>query len=343
MSDRAIYIVIGCDTDPDRASFVPEAAGASTLIWRGLLEGIPRAKEALSKIVDADGNPPRFTWCLRADHQVRMAHGAYAYVMETHTDFLLDLERSGDELAWHPHFWNHNPDRGGWYQEHEDIDWQLEMLRQAFRAYDAILPNRMRSARLGWTYHNNRTFAELEKLGVKVEFSALPGHRIDPGSGSGPTANFFDWSITPNHPYFAAESDYRRPASDGESRRTMLEAPVFVCRSFPWAVFRGAVLAKKMKAPGQLLLAMRYPSYFVTITGKPALFAPVQNQVRRELETSGRVFFVSYFHPDELLETGNKIYSLENLAQNLRNLIDLGERENASVRFIRAQDLPELV
>lgn len=343
MSERVVYVVIGCDTDPDRVTFNPDAARATTLIWRGLTDGIPRAKKAVESIRDADGKPPIFTWCLRADHQVKTAHGSYAYVMETFAELLLELERSGDELAWHPHFWNHDSAHGGWYQEYRDVNWQIDMLRGAFDACERALPGRFRSARLGWTYHNNSTFAELEKLGIQVEFSALPGHRIDPGRRAGPNANFFDWSITPNHPYYAAAADYRRPARDGEPARTMLEAPVFVSRSRAWSLFRGAVLARKMKAAGQLLLALRHPSYFITITGRPALFAPVQNEARLVLKRSDTVFLVTYFHPDELLETGNTVYSLEHLVQNLKNLIDLAERESASLRFVRACDLPALL
>jgi len=30
---------------------------------------------------------------------------------------------------------------------------------------------------MGWAYHNNRTYAALEQLGLKVDLSALPGYR----------------------------------------------------------------------------------------------------------------------------------------------------------------------
>ncbi|MBD3401321.1 hypothetical protein GF420_00375 [candidate division GN15 bacterium] len=343
MAERKIFVVIGCDTDPDRAGFVPEAAGATTLIWRGMLEGIPRAKDRLSKLVDADGNPPLFTWCLRADKQVKMAHGSYAYVMEEHHEHLLDLERSGDELAWHPHFWQYDEARNIWYQEFRDIDWQLDMLEQAHAAFEQALPGRIKSARMGWIYHNDRTFQKLAELGVRTEFSALPGHRIDPGKQTGPNANFFDWSVTPNRPYYASIEDYRREPRDGEGRVGMLEAPVFVSESFFWGAFRGFVLARKMKAPGQIWLSLRFPTYWISITGKPVLFSPVLNQARKRLLKEGRVFFVTYFHPDELLDTGSAIYSLPNMEQNLSDLLALAEREDATLHYLRAGDLPGLI
>ena len=102
--DKTIYVVIGCDADPDRDYFVKDIP-AGSLGWRGVLEGIPRAKEMLAELTDCDGKPPVFTWNLRVDHQVRQVHGAYNYILTEHHDFLLDLEKSGDELAWHPHFW----------------------------------------------------------------------------------------------------------------------------------------------------------------------------------------------------------------------------------------------
>ena len=129
MTEKSVYIVIGCDSDPDRADFVDNLP-ADALSWRGMLEGIPRAKERLQQIHDSDGKMPIFTWCLRVDYQIKKLHGAYNYFLKQHKDFLLDLEKEGDELAWHPHFWNYDEALDLWYQDCYNVEWQVQMLKE---------------------------------------------------------------------------------------------------------------------------------------------------------------------------------------------------------------------
>jgi hypothetical protein len=59
------------------------------------------------------------------------------------------------------------------------------MLEKAFAAYQEALPGRARTVRMGWSYHNNRTFAALDKLGVEVDTSGIPGLRIIPPKKTG--------------------------------------------------------------------------------------------------------------------------------------------------------------
>ncbi len=188
--ERKLHIVIGCDTDPDRSDFLDNLP-ENSLGWRGMLEGIPRMKERLKNLHDAAGKEPALTWCLRVDYQVRQIHGSYSYILDEYKNFLLDLERSGDELAWHPHFWNYDGRANIWYPECFDVGWQITMLEEAHAAYQTALPNRARTVRMGWGYHNNQTFATLQRLGVKVDFSAIPGMKIDPKNKRPRSINFF--------------------------------------------------------------------------------------------------------------------------------------------------------
>lgn len=335
---KELIIIIGCDTDPDRESFVGKLP-TDRLVWRGMTEGIPRAKERLARLPDSDGNPPRFSWCLRVDHQVNQLHGAYNWVLSTHRDFLLQLEQAGDELSWHPHFWRYDQEQKVWYQEYWDRAFQLTMLAEAYSAYQAVLPGRAQTVRMGWGYHNTQTFAKMQEMGVKVEYSAIPGLKILPQHDRVRSSNYFDWSLSPDRPYFPTVSDYRREAAPGENAFTLVEIPVFVSHSLFWGVGAGLQLARKMKNVMQVWYAFTRPTFLINITGKPAYFAPMLAQIRRSLKSRDRVIFNTYLHADELIENNHPLYSLENMEANISSMLALAREEKASVKFIRAIDV----
>lgn len=340
---KTIYVVIGSDTDPDRPGFVPGLSVEEGKGWHGMLEGIPKAKEALCDVKDSSGHAPVFTWCLRVDYQMQAINGSFSYVLENHRDFLLNLEKTGDELAWHPHFWNLNKTTGKWQQEIRDVDWQVSMLADGFRAYEALFPGRPRSVRMGWDYHNDRTIGKLAELGIVVDFSGIPGWKIDPPKSGEGGYNCYDWRLSPNRPYYPSAVDYRRPIHSGEKALRLLEAPAFVSTSLFWSAFAGAVMTAKMKNPRPLFRSVTRPTYWIAITGKPALFSPILAAVRSELRRSDTVFLTTYFHPDEFLLAPQSLYSLENMKANLESLIDSAKSAGAEIRFVQAQEIPKLV
>ncbi len=189
---RTVFIVISCDTDPDRVGFL-DGVPHGKLAWRGMTEGIPAVKELLHGLTDSTGREPTFTWLLRADEQIRELQGEYAWVVRTHSPLLRSLQQSGDELGWHPHFWRRDTTNGRWFQELEDADWQVEMLRQAHRDLATCFPGAVQSVRMGWAYHNNRTCAALDELGVTVDLSPLPGYRTLTPHPPTRSENLFDW------------------------------------------------------------------------------------------------------------------------------------------------------
>jgi hypothetical protein len=333
--EKTIYVVIGCDTDPDRDYFVRDIP-LDGLGWRGMLEGIPRAKDKLQKLTDSYGNPPVFTWNLRVDHQIKRMYGAYSHILTTHTKFLLELEKNGDELAWHPHFWCYDEKRKVWYQNYQDTDWQVEMLEKAHAAYQEVLPGRARTVRMGWSYHNNRTFATLDKLGVEVDISGIPGLRILPPKKQVRLSNFYDWSITPTKPFYPSTADYRREAKEGEKSFSLLEVPNFTVESFFWGMLSGLVLARKMKDIKQIGYALLRPAYMSTITSKPMLFKPLLAQMKKNLKVDDKVIYSSLLHADELVENIHPVYSLKNMEGNIKSILELADSMHAKVKYIRA-------
>jgi hypothetical protein len=179
MPGKKLFIVIGCDTDPDRQDFIDFNAG-DKLSWRGMTEGIPETKSAVSDITDSNGKSPVFTWLMRADEQIKIICGDFNSVLEENKKLIQDLEKSGDEIGWHPHLYKYDEKHKVWYQELFDVDWQCEVLESAYNSFNKSIPGRPVSVRTGWIYHNNSTMKKLDRLGVKVDFSAAPGLKTNP-------------------------------------------------------------------------------------------------------------------------------------------------------------------
>jgi hypothetical protein len=340
---RAVYIVVGCDVDPDRAALL-NGASNTVLTWRGATEGIPAAKTLLRGLTDIAGREPAFTWFLRADDQVRQVHGAYAWFVEAHEPMLRSLEQSGDELGWHPHFWRYEAAADRWFQEIDDIGWQLDMLRQAHRHFAPRLPQGLHSVRMGWGYQNDRTCETLEELGIAVDASSLPGFHTVVGEQRLDRENLFDWRDSPRVPYRPSQADYRRPPRGQERPRRLLEIPSFVSRSRLWGLAGGVQLVRKTGHLEHLWSQLRQPSYCINVTGRPALFAPVVAQLRQTLRQGGNepVVFATHCHADEFVPNRSPLYDLAAVRTNLAAVLRVCAEARAPAAFVRASQVPAL-
>ena len=337
---KTVYVTIACDTDPDRKRLLPETPDDS-LRWRGLTEGIPAVKTAVRHLVDDSGRGPKFTWCLRVDHQVQKLHGSFEYVLTEHNALLKDVAATGDELSWHPHFWRYDAEKKIWYQELNDKAWQVRMLEEAVAAYRRVFPDHPRTLRTGWDYHSPESFAAIDKLGLEVDLSAVPSQETMPTNSEARSSNFYDWAVTPNEPYRPSRSDFRRACKNGEQAYNIWEFPVFVSRSLLWGLIRGAVSARRMKDPRKLWRGLLNPSYFANITARPRLYSAIISQMRKELAIRDKLYFVTFFHPDEVLPNVDPLYSLENMRENLERLRAVAHRSGAKLEFVTARELKD--
>lgn len=335
----AVPIVIGCDTDPDRESFVGPLP-SDRLTWRGMLEGIPALKASVADLRDDHAQAPRFTWLIRADEQVRELQGDYAWCLRTHGDFFHQLAAGGDALGWHPHFWRMDRSTGRWYQDVEDRAWQVRMLYEAHSAlvHAGLTPA---SVRMGWTYHNDETFGALDTLGVRLEFSPFPGLRSYRRLPATRDENQFDWYATPTTSFHASRRDHRVPARAGESAFRMLTLPCWVATQRFWGLAAGAQMARKSKSPGLMWDAMRRPSYVINLTARPKLFMPLLTGLRKSLKSAAQGLrpapsFATYFHPDELIPNRSTMYALPHVRENLVALLDCIRTAGASPQFVTA-------
>jgi hypothetical protein len=311
-----------------------------------MTDGIPALKDLLRGLTDSRGREPVFTWFLRADEQIQRMHGAYAEVVRTQDALLRSLHESGDELGWHPHFWRRETENGPWFQEVEDLDWQVDMLHAAHRDLATCPSGPPQSVRMGWAYHNIRSYAALEGLGVTVDCSALPGYRTYRGKPPTRGENFFDWHTSPRQPYRPSREDCRRPPRGAEASFRLLEAPSFVSTSIPWALVSSVQLSRKTGDLGQLWDAVRRPTYCINVTARPVLFAPLVGELGKLLRhtspVGGPILFSTQFHADELVRNRSALYDLHSVKPNLEALVHACHEADAHVEFTQASRIAAL-
>jgi hypothetical protein len=338
-----VYIVIGCDVDPDRERLLDDIP-AGRLAWRGAREGIPAVKNLVRGLTDSTGREPVFTWFFRADEQTQRLCGEYAWFVRAHQPLLQSLQGSGDELGWHAHFWRRDPETGPWLQELDDVDWQVDMLHRAHRDLATSFAGAPKSVRMGWGYHNNRTYAALENLGIVADLSATPGFRTITRKRPLKRENLFDWYCSPELPYRPSRVDYRRPALGQEDSHRLLEVPSFVSTSLVWGLVRGIQLARKTAAGAHIWEAVRRPTYYINFSGRPRLFAPLVTHLRKAVGRagSGPLVVVTHSHADEFVPNRSRLYSLESVRTNLEALLRVCSEAHTRVEFVQARRVPAL-
>lgn len=338
-------VIIGCDCDPDR----PKYGGArhdtkERPKWRGVREGVPRLREIADRIVDDFGNPARMTWCIRSDIQMREIYGDCAWPAAEFAGLWSDLESAGDELAWHPHVWRWDDRAHCWYQEIEDEEWIAECFEAGYRDLSRRLGHSPLTSRTGWEFHNNATMGALRRLGVRVDFSAIPG-RHTPGCADRWGSRFnchVDWRGTPEEAYVPAASDYRRPADSGLAD-DLWELPMSVLRSRLLTVARIArkVCGGRVRAIRELRTGPGLPGSDaggnkLYVTMSPLFFLRLASARIASARASGHASLVTALHPDEMYVTGRSLTSLQHpqhLQANLTGLIQRARRAGVRVRF----------
>ncbi|MFW6437635.1 MAG: hypothetical protein ACOCZ7_01365 [Armatimonadota bacterium] len=338
-------VVIGADCDPDRPAYGGVRYDSTDApAWRGVARGVPLLREIADGVIDDFGSPARITWCIRSDLQMREIYGDCAWAATEYADLWSDLKAGGDELAWHPHVWRWDRDAGCWYQEVEDEDWIEECLSAGHRDFSAAIGHAPATSRTGWEFHNNTTMTAIRQLGIRMDFSAIPGRHTPGGPDRwGSRFNcYVDWRGTPEEPYLPSPADYRRAADHGE-RDGLWELPMSVLHS---SLLRLARIGRKAfagrpKALGELVNTRSSPSSSaggnkLYITMPPALFSRLAVQQLERARTTGWASLVTALHPDEMCATGSGLTALHHprhVGANLRTMLRHGGRRGVRIRF----------
>lgn len=187
--------------DPDRASFS----------WESLSK-IEAFTEALNRFSREQRRAVPVTWFIRVDRQLQELSGSEFFLLHEFRVFWDIRCRQGDELAWHPHLYERQPD--GSYRILEDPEAACDELKRLwFRmVQEDFKPAAFRNGE-GWMHP--AIYDQVEAFGFAADSTAIPGIPKVPGHPR-------NWENALNQPYFPSRND----CSLAGNPRRLVEIPM---------------------------------------------------------------------------------------------------------------------
>jgi hypothetical protein len=301
-----VNLLLTVDVDNDGIALNNER---NELSWRAIarIPDIKRVFDEFGAVV---------TWFVRADDQLRAIYGSAAYLHIEHCGLWRDLATAGDEIGWHPHLYAWDEARRAYLVDTDEIRCAMKLrsihneLRARSLSFDSV--------RVGEAFHGNALMRALCELGLKVDTTAIPGRR------RADKARIFDWSSTPNEPYYPSTTDYRVPGEQGQ-RLPILEVPL---TTMPVRAGYDAAPLKR----------------YINLTYHHALFkAGFDAHLKDETRASREELYVTtILHPEEVCARSDAhplySYSLAEARRNLNYMLDAIRAFDSEVRFLRMSD-----
>jgi hypothetical protein len=302
MTERPLYLCCTFDMDMDQ---VWKGGGVPT--WEGLKAG-PGLRAGIKDLKDDRGGPFVATWFIRADEQVRALYGTVDKVFDMYPEVLRSLGSHGDELAWHPHLYKQ---RGGSWVQETDPGALVAQVEGTYNVVKKRLTSK--AVRIGEAYQSPALMAALDRLGLCIDSSALPGRvRHD-------ELQELDWGPTPQAPYHPSKKDHRVPGTDA---LRILEVPMSMVPT---------------KVPNDKATVPRYVN--LAFHG-----AVLEKGLKRLIKTQD--LLVTVTHPFELMPAfkpgkGHQLISFEpsELRGNLELILRTCRGEKRPVEFVRMSDI----
>ncbi len=288
-----LYLALTVDVDPD--NFDCSIFGSSRgLSWQGVEQGLEPLLEGLNHIKDGQDAVPKYTWFVRCDNEIKSHHGEFTYLFAKYAEFWRERETSADEIAWHPHVNS------------------LEQLRESFLALSQ-LGKTFKTVRVGKAHNSNAFMSELEVMGFTADSSALPERLRQDGDWD------FDWTGTPQKPYYPTKADYRIP---GAKSLDILEVPM-------------TMLDTKVDYDQEIVRRYFNLSYRHEIVNK---------SIAELVKT--RDLLLTNLHPSELLSPGGThpllSFDIKTVVKNLEFVLEQAQQQGRSVEFVTLADIVRL-
>jgi hypothetical protein len=302
----AVNLLFTIDVDNDGA----QNDERTELSWASI-DRIPHLKDLFDRF------NLHLTWFIRADNQLQDIYGTAAYILLEHEPLLSELERSGDEVAWHPHLNEWCEESRHYFADRDEHRCVQKLIKT--RAELEAKGFKHSSVRIGEAFQGNAMMKTLDELGLKVDSTAIPGRTRSDESRA------FDWGPTPNRPYHPSSKDYRVP--DAGDSLNILEVPM---------------TTMPVKAS--------YDPDFLTRYINPAFHrANFKAGLDRSFATlfpatHSETFLTLILHSDEISFEGRThplySFSLEGVRKNIAYLLESLEANGLEYRSIRLKDVP---
>ena len=335
MSDsKSLPYIIGCDCDPDRASF-NNRVRTDALSWDGIYKGINNFIEKRKLFSEKNYIKFNITWFVRSDLQIKYFYSKPGYCLEKFNEIWQKLSDEGDEIAWHPHLWQTNKD-GKWFQEIENDNFILDCLSQGLESYVKFWGEKPKTVHAGWGFQNNTTMKFFSESSIIADCSAMPGTANLTGN-----MDKSDWSLTGYSPYMPSKKNYQIDAKATSDNLNILEVPCSMGQS------KKAQFLKNVRDKIKRKTIFNKGNTFEEQVPLMALLPTINNELIKSSisktiknETN---YFLSYIHADELLYGVNqsglhsRMYSMNSLFKNvllLNNIIKLYDYSPVSMNLV---------
>jgi len=340
MVPRVISILC-VDADPDS----PEHGGfrydyPDNLKWKWLPELTDKLGLLRKEVSQKHAIPLRFSWFARADSQIKKIYGDPGWNLKQFRGMWDDLSKAGDELAWHPHSWRWSDSARCWYNETADSEYMLESFSTGFNAFTEVIGREPAACRTGINFHNNRTMAYLEELGVKVDLSCHPGTTISyvKANVGGRIKEGSDWNKSPTSPFHPSRNDYQRP-SEGADALRLLEIPMTVYRRTPTSIRYWINLSPIRDINGLTIVRPAVRGWFLpSVWGDRVRFRTALEDVFERAKTQGCAHYASYMHSDDIDDA-----TYQQLANNIEHMITKARASQIELEFVTATEANDIL
>lgn len=262
-------------------------------------------ESSFSILIDKLDNLP-FSVFIRADNQINSLYGSYDHLLANNPNLIKKINQSNGELNWHIHLYenlNHE-----WIQV-EDEKKQVILFLNDYNEVKKIKNLNSSIVRIGECVMTNQLMHAIDKSGIKIDSTALPGRRRFDENKT------FDWELTRNEIYHPSKLDYR---VTGKNNYSVVEVPMST-------IF--------MRADYDLAPLKRY---FNLSFKTEVLFENFKDYVRKNNE------LITITHPFEVLSDGSHgliSYDLNVFLKNIQVLKKQVEQMGKKVVFKKISNI----
>ena len=208
MADSKIPIILCIDVEPDQRLL--DRTGGST--WKGYEQVYELTRKIRPSLEIVTNAPVHFSWFYRLDPQIEESCGRADYPLTEYGSYVESLQKCGDSLGVHPHYYKWSEIHGTWVQNRGDEDWTNHCVQMCFEVFEKTLGEKSDSIRFGERWMSNSALALAEKMGARFDLTPEPGHQargalVNDELFTGFLPDFID---TPQEPYRPSQTNFRK-------------------------------------------------------------------------------------------------------------------------------------